>query len=72
MLTFEKAVSISVKTILLSHFLTPYNEKIELLFENFDAQRAISILREMVNDRTKRTFEEAEIIKLRAVIIDIC
>lgn len=33
MLTFEKAVSISVKTILLSHFLTPYNEKIELLFE---------------------------------------
>lgn len=30
LLTFEKAVSISVKTILLSHFLTSYNEKIEL------------------------------------------
>lgn len=39
--------------------------------KKFDAQRAISILTEMVNDITKRTFGETEIIKLRAATIDI-
>lgn len=71
LLTFEKTVSISVKTILLSHFLTPYNEKVELLSEKVWRSENSKYCRGMTNDRTERTIGKAEVTKTRAKIIDI-